>query len=65
VRFAEPASALPAHHPDAQEKRTMKVGLDLALGVGQKLNENKTMDHKSLNKEGRSEAANKAFTISK
>lgn len=43
----------------------MKVGLDLALGMGQKLNENKTMDHKSLNKEGRSEAANKAFTISK
>lgn len=43
----------------------MKVGLDLALGVGKKLNENKTMDHTALKKDGAAEAARKAFTISK
>jgi hypothetical protein len=42
----------------------MKVGLDLALGVGKKLNENKTMDHTALKKKD-AEAANKVFTISK
>lgn len=46
-----------------QEKRTMKIGLDLALGVGKKLNENKTMDHTALKKD--SETANKVFTVSK
>lgn len=48
-----------------QEKRTMKVGLDLALGVGKKLNENKTMDHTALKKDSSEADAKKAFTISK
>lgn len=48
-----------------QEKRTMKIGLDLALGVGKKLNENKTMDHTALKKDGLVEAASKVFTVSK
>lgn len=43
----------------------MKVGLDLALGVGKKLNENKTMDHTDLKKKDGDSTANKAFTISK
>lgn len=43
----------------------MKVGLDLALGVGKKLNENKTMDATALTKDGMAEAANKVFTLSK
>eukprot|EP00879_Flechtneria_rotunda_P014332 GHRR01014972.1.p1 GENE.GHRR01014972.1~~GHRR01014972.1.p1 ORF type:complete len:220 (+),score=40.04 GHRR01014972.1:43-702(+) len=46
------------------DKRTMKVGLDLGLNVGKKLNENKSMDATQLKKEGR-EAGEKAFTISK
>lgn len=41
----------------------MQVGLDLALGVGKKLNENKTMDATALKKDA--EAANKVFTLSK
>lgn len=41
----------------------MKIGLDLSLGVGKKLNENKTMDHTALKKDA--DAANKVFTLSK
>ncbi len=40
----------------------MKVGLDLGLNVGKKVNENKTMDHTALKKD---EAGKKAFTVSK
>jgi hypothetical protein len=42
----------------------MKIGLDLALGVGKKLNENKTMDHTALKKDSK-ETTNKVFTVSK
>lgn len=48
-----------------QDKRNMKIGLDLSLGVGKKLNENKTMDHTALKKGKDADAANKVFTVSK
>jgi hypothetical protein len=42
----------------------MKVGLDLGLNVGKKLNEHKSMDAAQLKKEERA-AGERAFTISK
>jgi hypothetical protein len=45
-----------------QDKRTLKLGLDLGLNVGKKLNENKHMDSSQLKKD---EAGEKAFTVSK
>ncbi|KAF6255013.1 hypothetical protein COO60DRAFT_257962 [Scenedesmus sp. NREL 46B-D3] len=44
------------------DKRTLKLGLDLGLNVGKKLNENKHMDSSQLKKD---EAGEKAFTVSK
>jgi hypothetical protein len=41
----------------------MKVGLELGVNVGKKLNENKTMDHTQVLK--KDEVKEKAFTVSK
>ena len=44
-----------------QDKRTLKVGLDLGLNMGKKMNENKTVGVAQVTK--KEEA--KAFTVSK
>lgn len=44
-----------------QDKRTLKVGLDLGLNVGKKMNENKTLDAAQVTKK----QEEKAFTVSK
>ncbi|KAF8056019.1 cry [Scenedesmus sp. PABB004] len=48
----------------ANDKRTMRVGLDLGLAVGKKLNESKALHAGQLKKEERA-AGDKAFTVSK
>lgn len=65
VLLSESSHVLCHHASYLQDKRTMKIGLDLGLGVGKKLNENMAMDHTALKKDGLAEAANKVFTISK
>lgn len=44
-----------------QDKRTLKIGLDLGLNVGKKMNENKTVGVGQVTKK----EVEKAFTVSK
>lgn len=48
-----------------QDKRSMKLGLDFGLGVGKKLNQNKTVDTQSVQKDEGGDAKTRSFTLSK
>ncbi len=48
-----------------QDKRAMKIGLDFGLNVGKKLNQNASVDAKSMQKKDEEGGRTRAFTVSK
>jgi hypothetical protein len=64
MRFAA-SYPLPNTAVAAQDKRSLKMGLDFGLSLGKKVNRNATVDSETTKKVAEGDSKTRAFTISK